>query len=71
MGGIPHVYAINFKGDKIMPNYCLSYQLDFAVSLFKQRFAKVTATEKETLARKWARMSLESAQKKGVKSNGK
>lgn len=54
-----------------MPNYCLNCQLDFAVSLFKQQFAKVTATEKETLARKWARMSLESAQKKGVKSNGK
>jgi len=66
----PHVPAINFKGG-IMPNYCLSCQLDFAVSLFKQRFAKVAATEKDTLARKWARMSLESSQKKGIKSNGK
>lgn len=54
-----------------MPNYCLSYQLDFAVSLFKQQFARVTATEKDTLARKWAKMSLESAQKKEAKSNGK
>lgn len=54
-----------------MPNYCLRYQLDFAVSLFKQQFSKVTATEKETLTRKWARMSLVSAQKKGAKSNGK
>jgi hypothetical protein len=48
---------------EIMPNYCLSCQLDFAVSLFKQQFAKVTATEKDT-QKKWVKMSLESSAKK-------
>lgn len=47
-----------------MPNYCLNYQLDFAVSLFKQQYAKVKEISREDTQKKWVRMSLESSAKK-------
>ena len=50
-----------------MPNYCLSYQLDFAVSLFKDAFKKSKEISKIDNSKKWAVMSLESAQKKAMK----
>ena len=50
-----------------MPNYCLSYQLDFAVSLFKDAFKKSKEISKVDNSKKWAVMSLESSQKKAMK----
>lgn len=49
-----------------MPNYSLSYQLDFAVSLFKDAYKKskqyTSNTEKNR--KKWAAMSLQSSNRK-------
>ena len=50
-----------------MPNYCLSCQLDFAVSLFKDAYKKSKEYQKVDNAKKWAVMSLESSQKKAMR----
>lgn len=50
-----------------MPNYCLSCQLDFAVSLFKDAFKKSKELQRKDNAKKWAVMSLESSQKKAMR----
>jgi hypothetical protein len=52
-----------------MPNYCLSYQLDFAVVLFKQKYKSESEREsaEEKNRKKWARLALESSQKKAMR----
>lgn len=48
-----------------MPNYSLSYQLDFAVSLFKDAFkkSKEYTSKVEVNKKKWVAMSLTSSNK--------
>lgn len=50
-----------------MPNYCLNYQLDFAVSLFKDAFKKSKELQEKDNSKKWASMALESSQKKAMR----